>query len=135
MIAPGLGLKPPEATVTLEELRQIAGIPIDARDERYRASLDRDARALAEKAGPDLSVVLLGSVASAKYVDVLLPIFGTRLRFPEAFVGRGDMSRGGLLLRCIDARTELTYVPVRGAKRHGERPPKLAPRRRRSEAD
>jgi hypothetical protein len=130
VIAPGLGLKPPEATVTLEELRQIAGIPIDARDERYRASLDRDARALAEKAGPDLSVVLLGSVASAKYVDVLLPIFGTRLRFPEAFVGRGDMSRGGLMLRSASERKELVYAVIRDAVRHGPRPPKLPPKRR-----
>ena len=47
--------------------------------------------------------------------------------FPEAFIGRGDMSRGGLLLRCVRAREELTYVPVVGAVRHGPRPPKLAP--------
>jgi hypothetical protein len=57
----------------------------------------------------------------------LTEVFGARLRFPTEFVGRGDMSRGGLLLRCVGAGEELTYVPVEGAVRHGPRPPKLAP--------
>jgi hypothetical protein len=70
-------------------------------------------------------VVLLGSVASDKYISVLLSIFGERLLFPEAFVGRGDMSRGGLLLRCVRAGLELDYVPILGARLHGERPPRL----------
>lgn len=43
--------------------------------------------------------VLLGSIATGKYVDTLLAVFGERLVFPATFVGRGDMSRGGLLLR------------------------------------
>ena len=71
--------------------------------------------------------MLLGSIASPKYVDVLLDIFGERLLFPEAFVGRGDMSRGGLLLRCVASGEELTYVPVAGAVRKGARPPRLDP--------
>jgi len=33
------------------------------------------------------------------YVGALAAAFGDRLRFPVEFVGRGDMSRGGLLLR------------------------------------
>ena len=74
--------------------------------------------------------MLLGSIASAKYVDVLLEVFGDRLLFPKAFVGRGDMSRGGLLLRAVDANAELEYASVKGAVRHGVRPPKLTPRRR-----
>ena len=72
-------------------------------------------------------MVLLGSIASAKYVDVLTEVFGARLRFPIDFVGRGDMSRGGLLLRCARSGEELPYVPVQGAVRHGPRPPKLTP--------
>ncbi|HEV8347452.1 MAG TPA: hypothetical protein VGQ16_12805, partial [Vicinamibacterales bacterium] len=72
-------------------------------------------------------VVLLGSIASRKYVDVLLEIFGDRLRFPVEFVGRGDMSRGGLLLRMAAAGMELEYGPVAGAVLHGARPPKLPP--------
>ncbi|HEU4438341.1 MAG TPA: hypothetical protein VFT36_03785, partial [Methylomirabilota bacterium] len=64
--------------------------------------------------------------ASDKYVGVLLEVFGERLTFPAAFVGRGDMSRGGLLLRCVRAGRELQYVPVAGAVRHGPRPARLA---------
>jgi len=71
--------------------------------------------------------VLLGSIASPKYVDVLTDIFGARLQFPSAFVGRGDMSRGGLLLRHASDGAELEYEPVLGARRHGARPPRLAP--------
>jgi len=70
-------------------------------------------------------VVLLGSIASPKYVGVLGAIFGERLRFPVEFVGRGDMSRGGLLLRKASEGVELEYVPVAGAVRHGPRPPRL----------
>jgi hypothetical protein len=72
-------------------------------------------------------VVLLGSVASGKYVEVLRPVF-ERLLFPSAFVGRGDTSRG-LMLRCVTSGDELEYVPIAGAVRHGRRPPKLAPLR------
>jgi len=71
--------------------------------------------------------VLLGSIATAKYVEPLLAVLGERLRFPADFVGRGDMSRGGLLLRHASDGTELEYEPVLGARRHGARPPKLAP--------
>ena len=71
--------------------------------------------------------MLLGSIASPKYVDILTAIFGERLQFPIAFVGRGDMSRGGLLLRHASDGVELDYVPVLGASLHGARPPKLPP--------
>jgi hypothetical protein len=37
------------------------------------------------------------------------------------------MSRGGLLLRCARAGTELPYVGVRDAVRRGPRPPRLPP--------
>jgi hypothetical protein len=77
----------------------------------------------------ECEVVLLGSIATGKYVDVLLENFQQRLRFPADFVGRGDMSRGGLLLRCAVDKTELTYISVAGAIRRGVRPPKLTPRR------
>jgi hypothetical protein len=111
--------------VKLDDLRRIAQVPIDADDERYREPLERDARDLAERAGPAPIVVLLGSVATSKYADVLLPVFGSRLRFPVAFVGRGDMSRGGLMLRSAEERQELEYAVLEGAVRHGARPPRL----------
>jgi hypothetical protein len=50
-------------------------------------------------------------------VDVLWPIFGSRLVFPTIFAGLGDMSRGGLLLRAARADTELEYVSL-DAPRH-----------------
>jgi hypothetical protein len=82
---------------------------------------------LAAAASRDCSVVLLGSVASAKYTHHLLPIFGELLQFPLEFVGRGDMSRGGLLLRSAAADRMLNHVPVAGASLKGKRPPKLTP--------
>ena len=75
---------------------------------RYREPLARDAQRLAKKLSAECEVVLLGSIATGKYVDVLLENFQHRLRFPADFVGRGDMSRGGLLLRCAVDKTELT---------------------------
>jgi hypothetical protein len=119
------GLLPPHTEVTLESIRQLTGVPIDADDHRYRIPLERDACSLAASAGPDCEIVLLGSIAGPKYVDPLAAIFGDRLTFPAEFVGRGDMSRGGLMLRCVTARTELAYIPVQGATRRGTRPPKL----------
>jgi hypothetical protein len=105
-------------------------VDIDAENRRYRRPLEASAAALAARLAPGDEVVLLGSIASPKYVDVLTNVFGDRLLFPCDFVGRGDMSRGGLLLRCVRSRQELAYVPVRGAVRNGRRPPKLEPLRR-----
>ena len=128
VITTNRGLLAPDTLLTLEELRAFGTVPIDVADARYREPLVRDAAALAQRLEPDTLVVLLGSIASGKYVHVLQHVFGSCLRFPAEFVGRGDMSRGGLLLRCIDTRTELTYVPVEGAVRRGTRPPRLEPR-------
>jgi hypothetical protein len=121
------GLLPPETSVSPRELREFGTVDIRADSESYRTPLERDLSRLEQLSG--VEIVLLGSVASGKYVDVLLEILGERLLFPVAFVGRGDMSRGGLLLRAVDAGVELEYAPVAGAVRRGPRPPKLAPRR------
>jgi hypothetical protein len=56
-----------------------------------------------------------------------MQVFGDRLLFPADFVGRGDMSRGGLLLRCVDHGRELEYLPLVSAARRGPRPARLAP--------
>lgn len=127
VITPSAGLRPVETLVTAGALRAFAGVGIAANDPRYRGPLLSSARALADEIGPDCEVVLLGSIASAKYVDILTLVFGARLLFPIDFVGRGDMSRGGLLLRSVRSGEELPYVPVLGAVRHGPRPPKLTP--------
>jgi hypothetical protein len=127
VITSDAGLQPPSRPLTAAALRQAAKVDIDAANPRYRKPLEASAAALAALLRPSDEVVLLGSIASAKYVDVLTAIFGERLLFPLEFVGRGDMSRGGLLLRCVRAGVQLTYVPVIGATRTGSRPPKLAP--------
>lgn len=129
VITPNRGLLPADTAIGLSELRAFAEVDIDQDDPRYRRPLERDVRKLAKQLPPAGEIVLLGSVATGKYVDVLLEHFGERLLFPADFVGRGDMSRGGLLLRSAVDRTELNYIPVRGAIRKGKRPPKLEPRR------
>jgi hypothetical protein len=116
-----------DTPVTLDALRAFANVDIAADNPRYRGPLESSARAIAQDIGADCKVVLLGSIASPKYVDVLQAIFGDRLVFPIDFVGRGDMSRGGLMLRAVDAGVELPYVPVAGAVRSGKRPPRLEP--------
>jgi hypothetical protein len=128
VITPNRGLVRADEPIGVAELKAFATVAIDEDDPRYRKPLQRDVRKLA-KALPTAEFVLLGSIATGKYVEVLLENFGARLLFPAEFVGRGDMSRGGLLLRCAVDRTELNYVPVDGAVRKGKRPPKLEPRR------
>lgn len=129
VITPNRGLLHVDHPVGLDDLRTFAEVDIHEDDPRYRKPLQRDVRKLKRTLPRDAQVVLLGSIATRKYVDVLLENFGKRLVFPGDFVGRGDMSRGGLLLRCAVDGTELNYVPVRGAILHGKRPPKLPPRR------
>lgn len=130
VITPGEGLRDPAEPVTLARLQGYTDVKITSGEPRYLLPLLRDAQALATLAGPEARVVLLGSVASSRYVEPLLEVFGERLLFPPTFVGRGDMSRGGLLLRCADEGRELEYAPLRSAVRHGPRPPRLPPRRR-----
>jgi hypothetical protein len=127
VITPTAGLRAAETAVTMDALRAFAQVDIAANDPRYRRPLEASAAVLAEEIGDQCDVVLLGSIASAKYVEVLLRVFGERLLFPIDFVGRGDMSRGGLMLRSARSGEELAYVPVKGAVRHGPRPPRLAP--------
>lgn len=130
VITPSAGLRSADTPVTRDALLGFAAVDVDPADARYRRPLERSAATLAGEIGPECEVVLLGSIASPKYVDILLKFFADRLLFPAEFVGRGDMSRGGLLLRCAAARQQLTYVPVAGAVRHGQRPPKLDPNTR-----
>jgi hypothetical protein len=125
VIVPGVGLVPPETPINIEQLCAIANVPVDEDNPEYRDALLKAARLVDEYAGPACLYVLLGSIASGKYTGPLLEVFGDRLVFPADFVGRGDMSRGGLMLRRAHSAEELSYVPVRGATRHGVRPPKL----------
>ena len=123
VITASRGLVPEETCVGPGDLREFAGVDIHSADPRYRAPLERDLAGLLAIRGAE--IVLLGSIATGKYVDVLLEMAAGRLLFPVEFVGRGDMSLGGLLLRAARAGTELTYAPVAGAVRRGPRPVKL----------
>lgn len=128
IITTNRGLLTPEHRVRARDLVEFAEVDLSKAGEEFRKPLLRDARRIARTA-PEASVVLLGSIATNKYSGPLLDVFGERLVFPIDFVGRGDMSRGGLMLRCARANLELDYVPVATAIRHGARPPKLAPLR------
>ncbi len=123
------GLVPAETIVTKEDLISFGEIPIDPADKRYVQNLEHAAAKLLKQLPGTADVILLGSIGTKKYAELLTKIFGDRLKFPPDFVGRGDMSRGGLLLRSADSGEELEYVPIAGAVRHGKRPPKLEPRR------
>ena len=126
IITPTDGLASPALMVTLSDLERYATVPIDAEESRYRFPLEQDSRKLAEKIGPGCEVVLLGSVATGKYVDVLAPIFGARLLFPREFVGQGDMARGGMLLKRAASGEELAYISVSDRSRPGTQPTKRA---------
>ena len=127
IITTNRGLLTPEYRVRAADLADFACIDLSEAGPEFAAPLERDARQLAREAPADALVVLLGSIATNKYVVPLTQVFGERLVFPREFVGRGDMSRGGLMLRQARDERELTYVPVFSAVRHGKRPPKLDP--------
>jgi hypothetical protein len=127
VIAPGIGLLHPDTQVTRSRVLQFATTSVDAENDAFTRPLMQSATRLRDAIGDDAEVVLLGSIASPKYVSPLLQVFGGRLLFPREFVGRGDMSRGGLLLRHVDLGDELEYVPVGGTVRRGARPARLPP--------
>lgn len=128
VISPTRGLLAPETIVSSELLEEFAAVDVSAGDPRYRAPLERTVTDVAAGLASTARVILLGSVATGKYVDVLTAILGPRLHYPASFIGRGDMSRGGLLLRSVASGQELEYVTFEpGAIRRGPRPPKLEP--------
>jgi hypothetical protein len=127
VVTPDLGLLPAEHPVDMETLRRFASVDIDPSEPAYLEPLRETASAVGRELGSRGRAVLLGSIASGKYVEPLAGVLGRALLFPEAFVGRGDMSRGGLLLRAAAAGEELGYVVAADAPRRGSRPPKLDP--------
>ena len=112
VIVPGLGMLPPDHVVDLASLREIAQVPVSLSDPRYTRPLLLDATSLRNQLGDDDIVVLLGSIATTKYVQPLGEIFGARLRFPLEFAGKGDMSRGSMMLKSAAAARPLTYVGI-----------------------
>src|SRR5687767_8375017 len=125
VITSNRGLVSPDTVIDLDELREFATVPIDLEEPRYVRPMMHSAREVAATIDKTSLVVLLGSIATRKYVEPLGEVFGERLVFPAEFVGRGDMSRGGLMLRSVLSGNELDYIPVATAVRKGARPPKL----------
>ena len=110
VIVPGHGFMPPEQVIDLATLKAIAKVPVDLASRRYVSALRAHAEQLHARLGDSDTVVLLGSIATAKYLEPLGAIFGERLRYPGDFVSRGDMSRGALMLRRARSGEELDYV-------------------------
>lgn len=126
VIVPGLGLLPPETVLSAEQLRATADIDVHEDNPLHHDVLLAAGESLDRATGYERSVVLLGSIASAKYTTALLKVFDQRLLFPAEFVGRGDMSRGGIMLRSAASGQELTYVAVGGGTLRGPRPARLS---------
>lgn len=112
VISAGGGLCLVDELITFQRLRDWANVPIHHQNLHFSVPLIRHASALFERSPPGTRFVLLGSIASAKYVDPLLEVLGSDLFFPVEFAGLGDMSRGALLLRAVKERRELAYAPV-----------------------
>ena len=115
IITPGFGLVSPEWSLNSARMRRLQRTPVDPKSRAYREPLEDDSLALAEKLGQldrEARVVLLGSIATGKYIDLLWPIFQERLLYPRSFAGIGDMSRGALMLRAARSGQELDYDPV-----------------------
>ena len=123
VMAPGLGLHPPEALIGVAHLTAMGNTEVESAE--FVRQLRADANRIKKELRADTEIVLLGSIASGKYVDTLIDVFGARLVFPAEFVGRGDMSRGGMMLRAARAGEPLAYAMLAGAVRRGKRPPKL----------
>jgi len=131
VISPGEGLLMLDEPVTPERLRGWASVPIEAGNRHFTEPLVRHAEDLERAYGATARFVLLGSVATDKYVRPLVRVFGDHLLFPSDFVGRGDMSRGALMLRAARDGRELAYASIEGSARRGRRAPGIASRPRR----
>jgi hypothetical protein len=121
IIAPGFGLVPAGWKLDPERMKTLRRTKVDVKVPGYRRPLERDARDLSDRLGQGGTAILLGSVATGKYVDVLRPIFQHRLRFPASFAGLGDMSRGAIMLRAVRSGEELEYATFDAPRHRAER--------------
>ncbi len=82
VITPTRGLVPATTPVSLGDLREFAEVDIAEDDPRYRKPLERDLKRLVRRLTPECDVVLLGSIATGKYVSVMLEILRRAVAFP-----------------------------------------------------
>jgi hypothetical protein len=116
IITSSRGLVAAETMIGTRDLHEFAGVPVQTKEPRFTGPLKQSIDTMSALRSSD--VILLGSVATGKYADTLLPILGERLLFPAAFVGRGDLSRGALLLRSTADGKQLDYVPLLSTSPH-----------------
>lgn len=121
VITTNRGLLATSTPIRPADLAGFAEVPVDLRDPRYREPLEGDVRRLARAAPTGSRIVLLGSIATTKYVELLLSELRGRLCFPEPFVGMGDMQRGALMLRAAERGEELPYTAAAGVLRARDR--------------
>jgi hypothetical protein len=110
VITPSRGLMRPESVIKLDDVSELQNERLVADNPRYRDALERDLRTLSEAIGRSAHVVLLGSIATRKYIPLLAETLGDRLVVPREFIGLGNMSRGALLLQCSRDGCELEYI-------------------------
>jgi hypothetical protein len=113
------GLVSPDARISAEDLERYALCADGAA--AAVATLEHTAMTLSRRLGSDAEVVLLGSVSTGKYTDLLAPIFGDRLLFPRDVLHIGQLARGALFLRHARDREELGYMAVTEIVRAGRR--------------
>ncbi len=113
------GLVSPDARISADDLERYA-LCVDGAASAV-STLEQTARMLSQRLGSDADVVLLGSVGTGKYTDLLVPIFGERLLFPRDVLHIGQLARGALFLRRAHDRDELEYMPVSEIARSGRR--------------
>jgi hypothetical protein len=128
VITSDAGLVSANQLISLARLRVFGEVDIDPAEPRYAGPLLSTCQTLRRQLADNCQIVLLGSIATNKYVHALAEVFGENLMIPLDFIGRGDMSRGGLLVRSVEADQELEYVALSDVpSRKGPRPPKLPP--------
>lgn len=106
------GLVAADARITAAHLDAFADTSIGVDVPEFRRALERDARTLRDAIAPTAEVVLLGSLATPKYLAPLGSVLGDQLVVPSALYGLGDKARGALLLRAAASGEELLYEPA-----------------------
>jgi hypothetical protein len=108
----GGGLCSLDETLTKARLEAWQRVAVSEQNPHFTAPLQRHACELLDTHDASARFVLLGSIATRKYVSPLVEVFGSRLLYPLRFAGLGDMSRGSLLLRAAADGVELDYEPL-----------------------
>jgi hypothetical protein len=128
VITAGKGLVPGDKVITTDTIAEFAKVDIASGTEEYLGPFTRDLKRLSSRIESDARVILLGSIATNKYMDPVIEVFGSRALAPSQFQGIGDMSRGALMLRAAEKGSELRYKQLISFR-------KLLPRKRRKAAN